>query len=544
MFTLDNFEDGIDNDFLRRGFEYFNAGKILIIKETDKGKWKAKIRGNFDYNVNVILADREIIESFCDCPYEGDFCKHEIAVFYALAGDDLNIKKPKELPLSKMSKEQLFSLVEQGRNEFPEFDEFVAAELKMIKKDKFDKIFFKEIIVNSLNYAKDRHGFIDYWQSRKATIGAEKVYEQARDFEDKNQILAIDAYGSIIENLVPALQYSDDSDGMIGEMIDFALAGLGQVANNIKNQDAREYLFKYCAKEALDKKYHDWHFGLDLLRILGLIALKNEKDKLFGALDNYLSNIDSEYNSEYEAEKVALVKLAFIEKYEEEIAAEVFIAENLHLNDIREEAVKRVIKKNDLAEAKKIANDGIEINKNKYPGLVHTYLKFLFEISELENDYDAKIDFLLQLFLNGSRHEFEYFNKLKSLSKKDDWPLILEKIKKNIDNAYDLAQIFDIEKDWPKLLQIVKNSNSHYLVDQYFDQLKKYPEELVKIYEKLVYEGIEYAGGRGDYSQRARFLGVIYELGYIEMAKKIGQELKEKYKNRRAMIEEFSKAGF
>lgn len=545
MFTLDNFEDGIDNNFLRRGLEYFTAGKILNLKEISKGKWKARVRGNFDYCVNVILADQEIIESFCDCPYEGDFCKHEIAVFYSLSGANSSTKKTKEIPLSKMSKEQLVSLIERGRSEFMEFDELITTELKIAKTDKLDKKTFKEIILDSLRYAKDRHGFIDYYQSRKATIGADKVYEQAQDLENKNQIGAIDAYGSIIENLVPALQYTDDSDGNIGEMIEFAFIGLDRVAKNIANQNVRHCLFEYCQKEGLDKKYDGWHFGLEFLRILGIVSSKNEKVKFFETLDAYLADLEGGHSSEYDAEKIALIKLSFIEKYEGVKATEIFIKENMKLNDIREEAVKRAIKKNQLEEAKKIANDGISINKTKYPGLVYTYLKFLFEISEIEDDYDSQIDLLLRLFMGDHRHDFEYFNKLKSVSRKGDWQVIVEKIKKGIDSDYVLAQIFQIENNWTDLLNVVRKSSSHYLADQYFDRLSQlFPAELAKIYEKLVYSGIEYAGDRGDYSQRARFLKIIFDLGQIDVAKRIGKELKEKYKNRRAMIEEFSRLGF
>ncbi len=546
MFTLDNFEDGIDASFLQHGLEYFRGGRVLGLKEFDRDHWRARVKGSFDYTVEVTLSEREIIDSYCGCPYEGDFCKHEIAVFYALAGDTEKPKKSDDSLLDEMSKEQLLSLIDKARSEILEFDEFITAELELVNSAN-DKNSFKRIIRDSLNYAKDRHGFIDYWQSHKAVRGTEKVFDQGKNLEPVNQTAAIDAYGAIIETLVPALQYADDSNGALGEYIEQAFMGLGQIAQSKLSSQTRVYLINYCLSEYRDKKYDGWHFSLEFLRIAGEMATKQEKARLFNELDVYVAGLSrkSEYSSEYEAEKVALIKLGFIKKHESKDAADRFIEQNIHFNDIREEAVRSAIKENNLDQAKVLAKEGAKINRAKYPGLVNSYLGFLLTIAEREKDYDGQVDLLMKLFLDSHNNKFSYFEKLRSVSTKQDWPVILKKIVSQINNTYDLAMIYSIEKDWPQVLAAVRRSNSHHLANQYFKELSKlFPKELVEIYERFVFEGVDYAGGRGDYAQRANFLKTISDLGYSSRAKEISTALKEKYKNRRAMLQEFMEAGF
>jgi len=547
MFTLDNFEDEIDDIYLKRGLDYFRGGRISGLREIGNGRWRAKVKGNFDYIVEVILSGREIIESFCDCPCEGDFCKHQVAIFYQLAGDSEKLEQPDVLFLTKMTKEELLALIKSAQFQVPEFDEFIISESRLANKSG-DKKSLKTIVRDSVNYAKDRHGFIDYWQAHKAVKGAEKVLTLGESFEKIKPLNAIDAFGAIIEILVPALQSSDDSDGAIGEYIEHAFLGLKRIAEDNKSLEIKNYLFDYCLAEYKNKRYNGWHFALEFLEIATLLAAEKDKKRLFNELDNYLiqqEKSEEEYDIGYEMEKTALLKLYFIDKHEGENAAEKFIVNNLPLNDIREEAVKRAIAKKEFEKAKALAKEGIKINENRYPGLVHGYLESLLTIAQIENDCDSQIKLLIKLFLSRPSHDFTYFEKLKSLVNKSDWTKILEKIEKEIGSSYDLAKIYSLEKDWQRVLAVIQKSNSHYLVDEYFKELSNlYPKELSEIYERFVFDGIDYAGGRGDYAQRAIFLKNISSLGFKERACEIGQELKEKYKNRRAMIEEFLEAGF
>ncbi|MCL2576836.1 MAG: SWIM zinc finger family protein [Defluviitaleaceae bacterium] len=121
--NLNNFESHVDSKILARGREYFNFGHIVSL-EHNGDEWVAEVDGSDEYTVSVNISDAfEIIDTYCDCPYDwGDYCKHQIAVFFALRekGAELVIenkskksdkKETLENILSKLDKQTLISLI-------------------------------------------------------------------------------------------------------------------------------------------------------------------------------------------------------------------------------------------------------------------------------------------------------------------------------------------------------------------------------------------------------------------------------------------------
>ena len=83
--TLDDFEAYFEDIILDRGIDYFYDRHVLSLVLIDD-TWEAEVAGTEDYLVTVKISDDgEILETYCDCPYDwSDFCKHQAAVFYAL----------------------------------------------------------------------------------------------------------------------------------------------------------------------------------------------------------------------------------------------------------------------------------------------------------------------------------------------------------------------------------------------------------------------------------------------------------------------------
>ena len=85
MLTLNNFEDEVNGTILQRGRSYFKQHAIIDLEMTSDDTWVAEVEGTDIYQVEVTLKNNdEITEFYCDCPYDGDVCKHVVAVFYEL----------------------------------------------------------------------------------------------------------------------------------------------------------------------------------------------------------------------------------------------------------------------------------------------------------------------------------------------------------------------------------------------------------------------------------------------------------------------------
>ncbi len=109
MITLDNFETQISSVIVQRGLDYYNSGLVTDLEETSDNVWSAEVSGSDDYSVEVSLSDEnEIVNFFCDCPYDGPFCKHAAAVCFAIREEKANYPKTKNTESASKQKKNTF----------------------------------------------------------------------------------------------------------------------------------------------------------------------------------------------------------------------------------------------------------------------------------------------------------------------------------------------------------------------------------------------------------------------------------------------------
>ena len=83
---------------------------------------------------------------------------------------------------------------------------------------------YKKIISVILNSQAGRDGFIPWHSSGSACSGADSVLSKAKEHFDKGNISqALTAAQAVLEKLVPALGYADDSSGNMGDCIESSL---------------------------------------------------------------------------------------------------------------------------------------------------------------------------------------------------------------------------------------------------------------------------------------------------------------------------------
>lgn len=91
--TLSEFENFVPSVILMRGKDYYNDNAVITLKETSTGEWEATVEGTEEYSVEISLEGNEIESWFCDCPYDGDICKHVVAVLYAIRNKNKKVNR-------------------------------------------------------------------------------------------------------------------------------------------------------------------------------------------------------------------------------------------------------------------------------------------------------------------------------------------------------------------------------------------------------------------------------------------------------------------
>ena len=86
-----------------RGEEYYDTDAVSELEEISPGEWTATVEGMDDYNVEISVNGKEVESWYCDCPYDGEICKHVVAVLLAIRD---NNKRVSRSAFSKIIKEE------------------------------------------------------------------------------------------------------------------------------------------------------------------------------------------------------------------------------------------------------------------------------------------------------------------------------------------------------------------------------------------------------------------------------------------------------
>jgi len=565
-----DFENGfIDEGILDRGREYFILGKVVGLQYLEAKTILANVEGSRTYRVRISVDGGDILNWSCSCPYNaGDICKHVTAVFFALKQkngkgdhDDASGQLNTDEIISTLSRDELADIVRQKANE----DGLLVARLRA----KFDgnngdipatKKSFRRIIRASIARVK-RRGGIDYGDTYEAVEGAGEVFDQCMQEEVLNPERAIAGYESIIEELAPTINYTDDSDGDIGDLIRGSFDRLKQCAVRILPKKVSANLFEYVIKESQKDLYQEWDWPWEFLRIAAEIADRSQEQSLLDTANKIVEMAverrkkrEIEFPSypakpsgkdpffdRYDHGRVAEMGLRLTERLYNNADVDRFLANHRNLYNMREKEIERLITRGDHEIARTIAEEGIaQAIKEKYPGLVNTFRKYLLTIAEKTKDATSICSLAQVLYLDNHQHEAQYYDLLKRYTASNRWSAVRKSLIKELDTDWDRARLFEYEKSWDELSKLVEKSPS--LVSYYEEYLiKKHKDILVKAYEKLVEEGMEYPGGRGQYQEKCQMLLKLKKYGAKNKARDIVADWRKKYERRKALMDELDK---
>ena len=564
---LNQFEQIIDEVILKRGLDYFKKGLVEEPEELSPGCFEAMVQGSEPYRVTVTIHNENVTDYSCTCPYDmGPVCKHVASLLFALQKEALGITvrakksstdltgKPEKTSGRKTVKEQVDEILgklppetlcefirEQSLGDPAFRRRFLARFTHTVKGE--SKAIYAQQVKAILQSAKGRGGFIEW--NRAPSVG-KAVYEMlvnaGKHIEIKNYQTALLISSAVLEEMVKALQFADDSDGEIGGCIEEAMEIMARVAMANPPEELRKWMFEYSVKAFKKKLFEGWDWHLDIL-LLATEVMHGAQEA-----DILLDLLESMPHSQYEEDRIHERILDVLQKSGRHDEAEAYLASHIENPSIREQAIKRAFELGDMQLAGNLAREGITQDQKNKPGLADSWVDWLLKIALKQKDKEAVITHARHLLYQANRDHKQYYKILKSEVDAGEWTSFIDGLIQEIttkgrwSDSRLLAWLCIEEERWKTLLDVVSRNFTLTGIREYESHLcGRYPEEFAALYKKGILELLERHTGRNHYQEAARFIRRMRKFGAITQAEDLVKHLQQKFPQRRALLEELER---
>lgn len=561
--NLTNFESYIERAVYVRGHEYYESRCVTSVKEIEADEFVAKVEGTETYTVDVELDESlNIVDTFCDCPYDmGEFCKHQVAVFLTLrdvkcgsskegeaCGHHIPVKShTKHLSeiLSSRTKEELIRFLTEIASDNIEIRERIILEFD----DRGDEERISQaisLIQTYIDNHSDDYGYVDYRSTHDAVYGAELVLEKvAEAIAEGNVIHAVKLALCVISEMVDLVQYGDDSGGVIGGVIEDGFEVIDDIVANEELSDLeKREIFDSLIEEVSNSKYDDWSdWRLNFLRNASIFSdIPDLRSKLEIQMDLLLKDEkDDPWGGRYFVERVNQIRYHILLQNEGEETARAFMEQNIRFPLFREMAIKRAMRNKDYEQVIHITLDG-EDKDRKMAGLVKDWKEYRYEAYTLSGKLDEQRDLAMEFILD---RRFDYYKKLKSTYKTDEWskvyPSILHRLEK-AENGFSpfKASILIEEGEKERLLELVKQRLSS--IETYYEHLiPEYREEVYKLFVSYIEQEASQANNRKAYQGVCAIIHELFKAGGKDQALAVREKLLKLYLRKPAFRDELQK---
>ena len=575
---LNEFEQHIDEDILKRGLRYFKKGCVTSVDELSGGEYEAIVEGSDTYIVQLHVKNGSVTTFNCTCPYDwGPVCKHEVAVMFYLQQDELGLKAKKksttktstlsdvagkekkavkkkrtireqlEEILEKLSPEEMRSYIGEFCGKDKTFRDLFLAQYLHLIQPVTQEIYSKQIRA-VLKSASGRYGYIDYAGARQVGNSMYQLYQLAEKAMNAGSWREAMYMGrAIMEEMTIAIERGDDSNGDLGGSIDNGQDILFRIAQECTDSGIRSELFEYSIDAYHRELFEgwDWHYNmLDLA--IELQKTEDEKMRILHYLDQIKPKNDG-WDFRYEEAQKQRLKL--IRKTEGKIRANDYLEANITNSDFRRELILKAIEEKNYAKAVALAEKGIAADRKDKPGLAAEWKWHLLNVYQLQNDSEKSVELARNLFLYSGRFSTkEMYNIMKKYVPAADWKVFFEQLvadrikSEQWVSFYTIADMYTWENQWEKVLSLlIKNPSidniSH--VEKYL--AKQYAEQLVDLYSKEIQVFIEKNISRSHYQTACKYIRRMKKLGGQDKTEELIAFLRSTYPQRRALMEELDK---
>lgn len=547
---------------LERGRDYFRNGHVVSFEEIEPGEYEAVVEGTDNYIVNFKVIDGNIEDHSCTCPYDyGSICKHIMAAVLYLQKETGEIRlfgnKSKKERKSAVKKNTVAEQIDKLLDSVTHDDLKVFIRRKCISDPSFRRQVmsglmyksafespekYREQIKDILRSAKDKNNFIPW--SRVGSVGkaVSLVLDTAMNhITSGNWLIACYICFPVAEEMVKALDYADDSNADIGDNISFAFDILAQISESAVPEEIRTYLFDYVIKEYKREIFSGWDWQINLLEMaVRLVRTDHEAKKVMDILSVHPHH-------EFESEEMTRLEYELLRKMSGEDEAQKFLEQNLDNPDLRRKALSNALRKNDLKKLDEIAREGIDKDSAEKPGLALEWYDWLLKAAMKKGDTEKIVEYARYLFVDGFRHEQDYYSILKKNIEPGKWNDFVEGIVNDIrrrghfSDADVIAKIFINEQWWQRLLDLVSSMRHLPAISHYERYLSdEYANELAEVYEKGIREYLKRVEGRNHYREACGYIRRMKKLGGRKKVTELVLSLRSEYPKRKALLEELS----
>lgn len=545
---LYNFENYTTQTIFQRGYVYYLEGRVINLSSNADGEYQFTVEGRTDYNVVVKLgADEEIVYSDCNCPFDFDtICKHQIAAYFELRDQtnknhNTKTQEPslKEV-LSNLSKEDLITIIE----------DITANDLVLTNKlllkyssgtDAQEIQYCKQAIQSIVHKYIGRHGMIPYSDTFRFANELSEILEKAQD--TYHILRSIDIASLVLIEGMEAFQYSDDSGGEIGSLVNEAIKQIEELALSCDDGNVKEEALNKILHLSQHEVFNGWEdFSIDLLRVcIHFAEVPVLRNKITAAIHSYLTDEAYDDYIKYYKESLLNIEFDLLRRFGTKEETEQFLKEHLEYSSFRRISINQLLQEANYEKAIELALEGEKKDKG-YSGLATRWKEFRYKAYKGLGWKKEQEKLGKELLLNG---DFDYYRELKDLVHKDQktfYTQLKQELKHSRNrqaNAIYL-QLIEEEEDIDAIMEYVKEHPEN--IESYADMLiGKFPEDVTELYTHYIKAEAQMASNRKAYQSVCRKLKNYSNTIGREKTNALKDELRVLYKRRPAFIDELGK---
>lgn len=576
MLTIDNFDTQLAKTEVQKGRHYFDRKAVLYAEPDNQGVWQAEVEGTETYSVEVTLEKKEIADTLCDCPVAGQYCKHVIAVLFAIREE---LKKPKPKPgrepkkltieglLAKLTADEMRAFLTQVATS----DKAFASRLQLHFSDKDERIDlakqYTDLLKRTIRDNSDR-GFVDYRATFKLAKEVDKLVGAGQELLNKGNFRDAITVGKVIATeMMEVVKACDDSAGNIGGTV---WSGMNLLHAAAKSPDMapplRESLYGWVAENLINKTFAQYgDSDLNLLSVAKTLANQlAEPDRFLTLLNTLSTRYTDKYDSFYR-EYFAKLKIDFLLQLGRTAEADQLTKSNLDIVAVRDKVLDKAIADNQWERVGELIQDGINVaQKLGHPGTVSHWEKRLLEVAKLRNDIPSVRRLTKQFTFD--RHHFDnnYYQQWKKTFSEAEWPTefssLVASIEREIEqeakpgnrnrwfNAEEtrysrLVPLFSAENSWPDVLKLLQASPSYDHIERLHPHLAPlYPAEMLAMYIPILTKWSDTVSTRPEYKQLAQTIKKVKKeiAGSDAAMDSLVNTLREKNPRKPAFLEELN----
>lgn len=590
--TLSDFENHVPSKILARGEEYYISDAIEGVEEVAPNGWKATVMGSEAYTVNISLEGEKIESWHCNCPYDGDLCKHVVATLLTIRNQK---KKKRFIPQAEevfvVVDEEIVKHVAKDDKEIDEIAKLVSfvdpkalatfvceyaathADLRDALQQRFIPAKNKTNPVT--DYSKGIQACFTY-SSRKSSSYNRYFDDEESDIDVYGTTSQLDVYLEKATFLLEQKSFGDvasialqifrsvgefcdeddeyvvyDEASLFIKTLETAAVLLLRLAESAEvSQSLKDYVLDELCDIATLGAYCDYCiFEMDEL-VDDFNRTSQTKEEAVKRIDKML--LEGKLGSGRIADLVGQ-KIDFLRELSRFKEVEEVMEEYLNLPKIREIKIRQLLDEKKYEAALQIIDQGIEIAEvlnNR--GTIFSWKKAKLSIYQQTCNIPQIIVAAKDMFIS-DQEKMESYRLLKKYISPEEWKPFLKSLMEQAGltshsffGSSIEATIYVEEKDDERLMKFLRETPPDRQINalrNYASHLNKtYSAEILALYAQRIQEYAEQNVGRNHYEYVASVLRAMKEFKEgTKTVNELVQLFRLKYKKRPLMMDKLSR---